>query len=623
MKDDPAFRETKVLEWTLARASISARLPERDKPWLPLDFYSAKPDAHRCMRRQFDPLTVALTGQLSIVLVTASILTLIVSLLILWRYRRAVIKSMRYRSPSSLIEPTGYMAPEESHAAPAGALLFDFASSTKSSALYRSAKRRPWLAVSIYAIAGACFAAIMATAFLLSAKMELLPWRFLFLAWAHAWPVVLTANLVAAVTRRGQIIVLTVYLIGATALGVYLLGRSPDLTPFQLAYLWVDANAIPSLLLLFFLHRRVRAVAPLVLIVMILGAAGATVLVSLVGSTPKLLRAISDFSASVGLDAGETVWGLHLLGFALFGAAGWLILDALRQMYERKLVSDLSVTIDAIWLLFGIVNSMGLVFQGTGWILSGFGAFTVFKIVAAAGFRLLRLRRHPTGPRLLLLRAFALGRRSERIYDALSKRWRTVGSIQMIAGPDLATTTIDPHEFLDFLSGRFARRFIDSGRSLDLRIASMDLEADGDGRFRATEFFCHDDTWKLTLARLAGETDVVLMDLRGFSQSNTGCVHEINELFNLVPLERALFMIDDSTDQAFMREAMKRAWQRIKDRSPNRRLSPARVSLVQLSRWDMRNVRTLLKAISLAAGSASQRELLHPPTATDPQEFSW
>jgi hypothetical protein len=323
------------------------------------------------------------------------------------------------------------------------------------------------------------------------------------------------------------------------------------------------------------------------------------------------------------LGAGQTVWALHLLGFALFGAIAWLILDALRQMYERKLVSDLSVTIDAVWLLFGIVNSIGLVFQGARWFLSGIGAFVAFKIVAALGFRLLR-RRHPTGPRLLLLRVFALGRRRERLYDALNKQWRTVGSIQMIAGPDLATTTIDPHEFLDFLSGRLARRFIDSGRSLELRIAAMDLEADGDGRFRATEFFCHDDTWKLTLARLAGESDAVLMDLRGFSQSNAGCVHEINELFNLVPLERALFVIDDSTDQAFMRETMKRAWQLVKERSPNRRLSPARVSLVRLSRWDARSIRTLLRAIASAAAAPRRGEPVKSPVPiADPQEFSW
>ena len=81
-------------------------------------------------------------------------------------------------------------------------------------------------------------------------------------------------------------------------------------------------------------------------------------------------------------------------------------------------------------------------------------------------------------PRLLLLRVFALGRRSESLYDSLGKSWRAVGSMQLIAGPDLATSTIEPHEFLDFVSGRLDRRFIDTGGSLDLRIDQMDLAPD-------------------------------------------------------------------------------------------------------------------------------------------------
>ncbi|MGH7797837.1 MAG: hypothetical protein ACREQ2_23495 [Candidatus Binatia bacterium] len=577
------------------------------------------------MNRQFDPLTVALTGQLSIVLITAAILALVVSLFILWRYRRAVIKSMRRRSRSEILESTGHMPPEEPHRPPDTALVFDFASaSAKSNLLYRSGRRRPWLAALIYAVAGACFAATMATAFLLSTKMALLPWRFLYLTWVNAWPVVLTTNLVATVTRRGQMIVLAIYLIGGIALSGSLLARSPDLTIVQLIYLWFDANAVPSLLLLFFLNRRIRAVGPLVLVFMIFGAAGATLLVSVAGNNPKLLRAIGDFARSLGLGATGTVWGLHLLGFTLFGIAGWLILDSLRQMYERKQISDQTVTIDAIWLLFGTVNSIGLVFEGARWILSGLVAFVIFKLVAAIGFRLLHARRDLAGPRLLLLRVFALGRRSQRLYDALGKRWRAVGSIQMIAGPDLATTAVELHEFLDFIAGKLARRFIDSGQSLDLRISQMDVEADGDGRFRVSEFFCHDDTWKLALGRLADESDAVLMDLRGFSQLNDGCIFEINELFNQVPLQRVVFVIDDSTDQEFMRETMKRAWRQIKERSPNRRLSPGRVSLVQLSRWNAGGIRTLLHAISVAASGLSPREPTKPSTAvSDPQEFSW
>jgi hypothetical protein len=38
-------------------------------------------------------------------------------------------------------------------------------------------------------------------------------------------------------------------------------------------------------------------------------------------------------------------------------------------------------------------------------------------------------------------------------------------------GPDLATTTVEPHEFLGFLSGKLARRFIDGPETLDLRLS--------------------------------------------------------------------------------------------------------------------------------------------------------
>jgi hypothetical protein len=185
----------------------------------------------------------------------------------------------------------------------------------------------------------------------------------------------------------------------------------------------------------------------------------------------------------------------------------------------------------------------------------------------------------------------------------VGKHWRTAGSIQMIAGPDLATSTVEPHEFLDFVTGKIARRFIDSGQTLDLRIEQMDLRADSDARFRVTEFFCHDDTWKVTLSRLADESDAVLMDLRSFSRSNAGCIFEINELFNVVPLRRIVFVIDDSTDQQFMRETMQAAWREIKERSPNRRGGAGHVSLVHLSRLNGNELRNLLYAIGSAAST--------------------
>lgn len=562
------------------------------------------------MSPRSDTLTVALTGQLSFILVVSSVLALVASYLILRLYRRAVIKSMQRRRRSEILEQRGFLPPEAEHKPHDAPLNLNLVTRNEVQAnrdatmLYRSANRRRWLIAAVHMIAGCCFAAAMTAAFLSAGKMAFSPFRFLFITWANAWPVVIAIDLVVGLSRRARLIALPVYFLIGGVVGAIALAKSPALSVGQLLYLWLDFNAPPTVLLLIFLNRRIRALGPLVLVFMLLGVTGASFVVTLTGNNLKLLKAVSDFSYSIGLGARGTMVALHLIGFAAFAIFGWIILGSLCSLYEKKRISAQSITVDAMWLLFGIVNSIGLVFEGRLWIFSGLAAFTIYKFVAAGVFRVLGVARRAKshGPRLLLLRVFALGKRSESLYDTLGKSWRTVGSMQMIAGPDLATSTIEPHEFLDFVSGKLDRRFIDTGGTLDLRIDQMDLAPDGDGLFRVTEFFCHDDTWKMTLARLADESDAVLMDLRGFSQQNSGCVFEIHELFDLVPLQRIVFAVDESTDQDFMRETMQQAWRRIKERSPNRRIGAGHVSLAQLSGDGA--IRGLLYSLCAAASTA-------------------
>jgi len=560
------------------------------------------------MNQRFDAVTVALTGQLTYILIVSTVWALAASYLILRLYRRAVIKSMRRRSRNDLLEAKGYLPPEPELAPNETPLEFVFVTRAAASAkgdaarLYRSAVRRQWLAAGVQIIAGCCFAATMTAAFFVSSKLPVYPFSFTYFTWAHAWPVLIALDALAWISRRAKRIGSAIYLSIGIALGAVLLMKNPAVSLAEVLYVWLDLNAIPTLLLLIFLNRRIRAVGPLVLIFMILGVTGASLAVTFTGANPKLLKAFSDFSHKIGLGPHGAISALHVLGFAVFAVAGWVLLEVLRSLYVKKRMSEQSITIDAVWLLFGIVNSIGLVFQGRLWILSGLGAFIVYKMVAATLFRATGTARRArsAGPRLLLLRVFALGKRSEQLYDALGKFWRTVGSIQMIAGPDLATSAIEPHEFLAFLSGRLARRFIDSGGALDLRMDQLDLKPDAEGQFRVTEFFCHDDTWKLTLARLADESDAVLMDLRGFGAANAGCVFEINEIFELVPLSRVVFAVDQSTDQDFMRRTMRQAWRQIKERSPNRRVASGQVALVDLSQ-STTSTQDMLYGVSAAA----------------------
>src|SRR6185295_19024810 len=103
------------------------------------------------------------------------------------------------------------------------------------------------------------------------------------------------------------------------------------------------------------------------------------------------------------------------------------------RRYQAKTISDESVTVDAMWVLFAVVHSMNLVFGHPLWTLAGIAALAVYKISARLGFSWLARREGSSqrSPALLVLRSFSIGRNSERLFDVVGRHWRRVGSIQM------------------------------------------------------------------------------------------------------------------------------------------------------------------------------------------------
>jgi hypothetical protein len=535
-----------------------------------------------------DPGTVALTGEPAAILLLAAILAWPISIGLLRLYRRAVLTSMDASANQRGVEP---VAPETSTSSNRSAQItsgppIDRVSSVTAGAaenLNSTLLRAPWRPAALYAVAGFCYALVMAAASLASWKTGFLPIRFLVLLWIYAWPVVLAVNLVAASTRRAKLLTAVCYFFVLAILGATAALRSSMFVFGSIVVLWGIINLPATVLLWAFLNRRVRAVGPLVLTFMVLALLGSDLALAVAARDEGLLRSIAYLGSVLGLGAVGMFIGLIVLGFAAFGLVGWLALRWIGARYEHKKLSDQSVTLDSMWLLYGVAQSIPLVFGGAVWILSGLVAFAAYKLVSWVGFSLLRRDTGPeNSPKLLLLRVFSLGKRSERLFDALAKHWRHVGSMRLIAGPDLATTTIEPHEFLDFLGGKLARRFIDGPDALNQRISEMDLKPDGDGRFRVCDFFCHEDTWQMTLTRLVADSDAVLMDLRGFSQENHGVVYEIEELISVVPLERVVFVIDQTTDEKFLRQTVEASWDRMSPTSPNRSSTP---ELLQLFRF--------------------------------------
>ena len=534
---------------------------------------------------------------MAFILLLATALAWPISISLILFYRHAVLKSMR-RGASLANAPAPEAAPQVS--LPVPELLFVDSreiARTSDRHIFKNLARRPWRVAMVYVLAGCTFAMIMAAAVLGGlGETEFLFGRFVSLFWIYAWPIVLTINIVAAATLRAKFATVLLYfaVLAVIVIAMNLVSSEPSWTAH--ATLWLLYDAPPSLILLAFLNRRIRAVGPLVLIFLMVSAFGSLLIISLLGSSEAAMR----LAANLGPSPEITLIALSLLGFALAAPIGWLMLRWIRKRYDAKKTSDQTIAVDAVWLLFGVVMSIELSPNGL-WALSGLFAFLVYKTISLTGLHFIRSS-SADNRKLLVLRVFALGKRSRRLFRWLATYWRYAGSVQLIAGTDLATENLEPHEFLDFLSGKLGRSFIIDPPTLDRKLAEMDARPDHDGRFRVNEFFCHDNTWRMVLDRLISDTDVVFMDLRGFSRQNGGCIFEINELINAVSLDRVQFVTDSTTDEPFLVQSIRQSWQHIRGTSPNVLSKSPQLRMFRLDHASGGELKTLLRALAQASG---------------------
>ncbi len=466
----------------------------------------------------------------------------------------------------------------------------------------RAARQSFWSTAAVYAASGAVHA-VLSTILLFSfSRIEFLPLRTVSVFWANLWPAVLVFGLFWLSGWRTRV------LLGAGYLAVFvmlaLLVHAPPLTQLgftmgpvqQMFFMWALESLIPTILLFLFLTRRIRAVGPLVYVVMLVAVFGAALANGLIFTSigQNLVVAIA---VKLKLDVGTVIWSFVAIGFVLFLIPGWLGVAWIRRRYEAKQMSDQSVMIDSIWMVFTLSQMlMNLAEERGAWAILGLTSFLGYRAARAIGFRLLKKRiPQPEGVSLLLLRVFGSRRRSEKLFDVLTARWRCYGSIQMIAGTDLASSKLEPHEFLDFLRGRLTRYFISDGDQLERRLEQVDLLPDFDRRFRVTEFFCFDDTWRLALRRLVQRCDRVLMDLRGFSKEHSGCVFELQTLLDDVPPDRVLLLVDGSTDMPYLRQVLSDACTHIVSGSANADRDTIALRVLRMQGRISQGVRRLLE----------------------------
>lgn len=314
--------------------------------------------------------------------------------------------------------------------------------------------------------------------------------------------------------------------------------------------------ALPAVLVFLTGRPRLRNVMPLVLVmVMSLSLVVAVVyhvfVALFAGSGPLEPTLARRAAMAVGPST------LVLLLALPVGWLAWRGTARLAARYRARRFSDMQLLADAWWGVIVAFSLAGL-WQYGGALALGCtaGAWVGYFIVVRVLLRVQGAGDGAGGPSLLLLRVFGHQSRTERLFDAVAAHWRFTGPVAMIAGADLALRSIDVDEALAFAHGEIESSYVADRDGLQRRLAGLQGRVDPDGRYRVEEFFCFDDTWRATLQSLLEHSDVVLMDLRGFSGDNTGCRFELEQLGRLGRLQRCVFICDRDTDRALASQAL-------------------------------------------------------------------
>jgi hypothetical protein len=414
-------------------------------------------------------------------------------------------------------------------------------------------------------------------------------------------------RLAAAYVGVGSLALLLITLVGQILRGT--LNTAPLTNVYWLLVGLLWSAAPPLVLLLITAGRRVRAVTPLALAATLLFGFGSLL------STEGMIRIFNLGPArSLILDlAALTSAGSvrHIVFMVLSLPVGWLAWRCVRGLasgFERKRFSDTQLAVDYFWFVVSAVEMTTLSTSlGLGAVGGGLAAFGAYRLGVALTLRGSARGPDAQAPRLLLLRVFGYQGRTEALFDRVAQSWRFQGPVQLIAGVDLAMRTADPGDVLAFVNGHLAERYVATPGEVTERLGRLDLGRDPDGRFRVNEVYCRADTWKPTLEALLDMTDTVLMDLRGFSQMNAGCLFELEQLLKRVPSDKVVFVCDKTTDLSLLAEVLGEAWGSA--RREGRARGSGQLALVRVDGHSRREVGVLMQRL---LGTAGAPRLLAP-----------
>jgi hypothetical protein len=505
-------------------------------------------------------MSIGVQGVLVVSMLVTAAVTPLVTTAVLSSYRRAVVRSMNVTRGASDGQK-GADSPNRKNARPrtssvpvaAPIRVIDARVAdvhpVRSRTAWLRARARAGDNAMVYTIGGAVFALVAGIAWRAAGDVAVSLPGLVPVVLLLGWPALPTWVTVASPRPATVLAVWACYLLAAV------LPTGSVLPAGEAVELVAVFVLPPAVALLAVSGRRMRAVGPF-LAVPVFGATTALLLGPWLAARLMLAEVPLVVAVGVALAVG-----------AVLAAAGLAYLMWCADRYVRRRVSDEMVLVAQRWFLVAGWCSLLLLPRSPLTAVGIWVGYLGLRVVCAVG---LRAAGPATAPvRLLLLRTFGTPRRGESLLRLLGTSWRYVGPVQMIAGPDLVSAGLEPHEFLDRVRGRLSRRFVGDGADLAVRVRELDPTPDPDGRYRVHELFCHADTWRAALVELVHRSDVVLVDLREFDGNRAGVDHEIRQLLRLVPLDRVAALVDPTTDETLLRSVLDDAWRGLSAGSPN------------------------------------------------------
>lgn len=504
-----------------------------------------------------------LPGVFYTILIAGGVLAFPVSVLLINRYKKALIKGMGYKSTEFSGKTDNYSDAD----AFSGRLKLNIIPVKNlpedSSAVFKKLKETlgyHWFA---YGAMILVFASILATSALIPNQL-MTARRMIYCTLIFSFVYVHISGMLVSNGWKQKVAMLSIVFFMYFGL-IYIVWDSvstKEMSFFTSLAPVIIYNIAPTLIIAVFRINKIKAVGMFVLSFLIISVSGPALLSFYLTTHPQVLDYTGRIFVNMGMSASATLLLWTLISLTMTLIVGWFFIRQIKTWYTRKWINDIQLTADAYVLLFNITYSIFIFFDSPKYALISLVAFPAYKLTGFLLFYLLRKRRiKKVSPRLLLLRVFALGDDSKKLFERILKHWRYAGSIQMISGPDLATTTVEPHEIISFVSGNLKDSFCESEDSIKLNIAKLDNEPDLDGTHRVNELFCRDNNWKYVLNKLVTLSDIILMDLRRFSPDFKGCRYEIEALMHLVPMSRILFIIDKDTSTDYLSQVFAQAAQ--------------------------------------------------------------